>query len=298
MYSVGRITMSGIIKDTEHVSARGYILRSARNGYVPAMLAMGIFAEEGRGVDKNLSDAEKWYSRTVNSEARNAPELYEFPERFQERARTDAESRIEAQYRLGMILSHNDPSLKSYIKAFGYVASAASMGHEDAQLEISRIYVHGGDLKNYYESYTSIDKAAFENGDAYPGKEILGNAMNKLGDAYFDGKSLVEKNKAAATRCYKIAAELGNVDASYSYGWCLRHGSGIRENDVEAVKWLKIAADKGNANAAYSYGLCCEEGSGTGIKNRREALHYYRAASAMGHSEAAQRYKKLSDNGG
>ena len=119
--------------------------------------------------------------------------------------------------------------------------------------------------------------------------------MNKLGDAYFDGKSLVEKSKSAATRCYKIAAELGNVDASYSYGWCLRHGSGVRENDVEAVKWLKIAADKGNVNAAYSYGLCCEEGAGTGIKNKREARSYYRKAAAAGHAEAAKRYISLSE---
>ena len=94
---------------------------------------------------------------------------------------------------------------------------------------------------------------------------------------------------------YKFSAELGMVDACYSYGWCLRHGVGVNENDAEAVKWLKIAADRGNSNAAYSYGLCCEEGAGTGIRNKREALYYYRAAAMSGHLEAAQRYMILSD---
>ena len=295
MYSAGRIIMSGAVNSLEQPSARGFILRSARNAYIPAMLAMGIFADEGRGVTKNPIDAEKWYTRAVNSETKNIPELYDFPERFQDKIRFVSDSKIEAQYRLGMILAHNDPSLKSYIQAFEYVAAAASMGHDDAQLEISRIYVHGGDLKNYYESAANMSDAAFENNDTLPSKEILGNAMNKLGDAYFDGKSLVEKNKSAATRCYKIAAESGHVDAAYSYGWCLRHGSGVRENDVEAVKWLKIAADKGNANAAYSYGLCCEEGAGTGIKNKREARSYYRKAAAAGHADAAKRYISLSE---
>lgn len=295
MYSAGRIIMSGAVKSSEHPSARGYILRSARNAYVPAMLAMGIFADEGRGVTRNLSDAEKWYMRAVNSEIKNTPDLYDFPERFYDRIRIESDSKIEAQYRLGMILAHNDPSLKSYIRAFEYVAAAASMGHEEAQLEISRIYVHGGDLKSYYESPSATSESVFDNGESVPSKDVLGSAMNKLGDAYFDGKSLVEKNKVAATRCYKIAAELGHVDASYSYGWCLRHGSGIRENDIEAVKWLKIAADKGNINAAYSYGLCCEEGAGTGIKNKREARSYYRKAATAGHVEAAKRYIALSE---
>ena len=120
--------------------------------------------------------------------------------------------------------------------------------------------------------------------------------MNRLGDAYFDGKTtLVKKNLPAAVRCFRISAELGNVDASYSYGWCLRHGVGIRENAAEALKWLKNAADKGNINAAYSYGLCCEEGAGTGIKNKREARSYYRKAAAGGHADAARRYMSVTD---
>ena len=56
-----------------------------------------------------------------------------------------------------------------------------------------------------------------------------------------------------------------------------------------------MAADKGNGNAAYSYGLCCEEGSATGVKNKREALYYYRLAAGSGHIEAAKRYLALTE---
>lgn len=287
-YELGRLIMTGVALKNDRIDARTYILRAARSEYPPAMLAMGIFADEGRGVAKNSSDAERWYTKTVASPSKIISGIHEFPERFAERSSTLSNARTEAQYRLGMLLAKNESSMQTYMRAFENIAFAASLGHQGAQGEIARIYLHGGDLKSYYESPVS-DKSQ----EAIT-KEILGGAINKLGDAYFDGKALVKKNETTAARCYKIAAELGDIDASYSYGWCLRHGVGLSENDVEAVKWLKSAADRGNVNAAYSYGLCCEEGSGTGIKNKRDARSYYRKAAAAGHIEAAKRYMALS----
>ena len=289
MYDLGRLMLSGVGTSVVGSDARTVVLRAARNEYPSAMLAMGIFADEGRGVAKNSQDAERWYTKTIASQPRNTPNLDEFPERFFARSEKSSSARIEAQYRLGVLLTKKDPSARSYMSAFENIAFAASFGHTEAQKEIAGIYLHGGDLKSYYEASVE-DKG----GDASL-NEVLAVAMNKLGDAYFDGKTLVKKNEVAAARCYKIAAEAGDVDGAYSYGWCLRHGVGLNENDALALKWLKNAADRGSINAAYSYGLCCEEGSGTGIKNKREARSYYRKAAAAGHIEAARRYMALSD---
>lgn len=295
MYRAGRTIMSSVEMKTEYSVARIYILRAARKGHLPAMLLMGIFADEGRGIPQNRDDAKRWYTKAVSTETNVSPSLFDFPERFSENARLALESKIEAQYKLGMLTARHNRSSQSYIQAFELIAAAAAMGHEGAQTEISKIYVSGGDLKGYYESPFSREDASFANGDVHPDKQTLAAAMNKLGDALFDGKAMVKKNEGFAARCYKISAVLGHIDACYSYGWCLRHGVGVRENDSEAVKWLKMSADMGNPNAAYSYGLCCEEGAGTGIKNRRDALSYYRKAAAAGHVEAAQRYVTLSE---
>lgn len=295
MYRTGRAIMTGVGMRAEYAAARVYILRAARKGYLPAMLTMGIFADEGKGVPKNKEDAIRWYTRTVNAEIETHADIYEFPERFADNGILKSDAKVEAQYRLGMLLARHKPSTQAYISAFEYISLAASMGYDAAQTEIAKIYVHGGDLKGYYESAFSKEGACFASGDTVPDKETLAAAMNKLGDAMFDGRGMVKKNESAAARCYRTAAELGDTEACYSYGWCLRHGVGVRENDVEAVKWLKLAADRGNNNAAYSYGLCCEEGAGTGIKNKREALTYYRKAAASGHAEAAQRYVLLSE---
>lgn len=293
-YLTGKAIMSGVGMRAEYAAARIYILRAARKGYLPAMLTMGILADEGKGMQKNRSDAARWYTKAINSDITKIPDLYAFPHRFFEMLDTVINSKTEAEFRLGMLIAREDPSAQSYMQAFEHIALAASLGYEPAETEISKIYVFGGDLKAYYESPFSEIGSKFDNGELTPDKETLGSAMNKLGNALFDGTGMTRKNETAAARCYKIAAEIGNNDACYSYGWCLRHGVGLRENSTEAVKWLKMSADRGNANAAYSFGLCCEEGYDSGIKNRREALRYYRIAAAVGHSEAAQRYILLS----
>ena len=219
---------------------------------------------------------------------------YDFPERFAEEAKLQTEAKIEAQYSFGMLLAESDRTLKGYTEAFEYISLSASMGYTQAQTEVAKIYACGGDLTQYFEDPLASDSSA-DGEDVSQNRKILGEAMNKLGDTFFDGKSSLKKNEVAAARCYRYAAEFGNTDACYSYGWCLRHGVGVRENDAESVKWLKTAADRGNANAAYSYGLCCEEGSSTGVKNKREALYYYRMAAAAGHADAARRFVMLSE---
>ncbi|MBE6584521.1 MAG: sel1 repeat family protein [Ruminococcaceae bacterium] len=278
-------------------SARTYFLRAARHAYMPAMLMMGIFSENGSGVQKNASDAKSWYAKAVVSKNDPQISLYEFPERFAENVTLHSEAKSQAQYRLGMLMARDCTSAQDQIRAFEYISISAAMGYAPARKEITKIHLSGGDLKTYYESPFSDENATFDGGHSSPNAKDLAIAMYKLGDAFFDGKGLLKKNEIASANCYKFSAELGMVDACYSYGWCLRHGVGTVENDAEAVKWLKLAADRGNAGAAYSYGLCCEEGAGTGVKNKREAMYYYRMAATSGHADAAKRYISLSDRG-
>lgn len=293
MYRAGRAVILGIGMKSEYAAARPHILRAARRGYVPAMLMMGMLSDDGIGFAKNSGDAEVWYLKAVSSDSEPQISLYDFPERFAEHLKLYTESKIKAQYKLGMLIARAATDISGYVKSFEYIAMAASMGYGGAQNEVARIYASGGDLAEYYNSPFFVPDAKFEGGDTLIGREPLADAMNKLGDTFYDGKGSLKKNDAAAARCYRYAAELGHTDGCYSYGWCLRHGVGVHENDVEAAKWLKTSADKGNSNAAYSYGLCCEEGAGTGVKNKREAIYYYRLAAGLGHVDAARRFLKL-----
>ena len=294
LFRAGRAITQGIGMKAEYAAARPHILRAARRGYAPAMLMIGMFSDDGRGVAQNLDDAKAWYLKVLSSATEPHMSLYDFPERFAENFKLHTESRIRAHYKLGMLIAKQATDISGYIQSFEYIALAASMGYGGAQNEVARIYASGGDLAEYYNSPFFVPDAKFEGSDTMIGKDPLSDAMNKLGDTFFDGKGSLKKNEEAAARCYRYAAELGHAEGAYSYGWCLRHGVGIHENDAEAAKWLKMAADKGNVSAAYSYGLCCEEGSGTGVTNKREAVYYYRLAAGLGHVDAAKRFLKLS----
>ncbi len=297
LYRTGKAIFGGVGMKAELPAARIYFLRAARHGYMPATLMMGIFSENGKSAIKNSADAKGWYVKSVTSKTDPQISLYEFPERFAENISIYTEAKTEAQYRLGMIIAREAASAQDQIRAFEHIALSAAMGYTPARKEITKIHLSGGDLRTYYESPFSLEDATFENGQTSPSAKDLAIAMYKLGDAFYDGKGLLKKNDVASINCYKVSAELGMVDACYSYGWCLRHGVGAEVNDVEAVKWLKLAADRGNSGAAYSYGLCCEEGAGTGVKNKREAMYYYRIAAASGNNDAAKRYIELSNYG-
>ncbi|MBQ4090690.1 MAG: sel1 repeat family protein [Clostridia bacterium] len=293
LYRTGRAILAGVGMRSEYPAARTHFLRAARHAYMPAMLMMGKFSEQGLGVPKSLDDAKSWYYKAVTANNEPQMSIYDFPERFYEGMTLYREAKNEAQYRYGMMIARSgEPDDR--LRAFEYISLSAANGYTPAKIEITKIHISGGDLKAYYESPFSREDATFDGGHNSPSAKDLAIAMYKLGDAFFEGNGLLKKNEAASASCYRSAAELGMIDACYSYGWCLRHGVGTEENDAEAVKWLKLAADKGNAGAAYSYGLCCEEGAGTGIKNKREAMYYYRIAAASGHAKAAERYVLLS----
>ncbi len=266
-------------------SVRALLFRAANKGHALATLLLGEFYEQGLGMPQNFDKAaEKYLGAIALGMARQKTLLFSMPERDKESRETVRSASVEATYKLGLLRGRHSRSVGDYTRAFEYIAGAAATGSTEAQAEIAKIYASGGDLQAYFKAERQADQ---------PTPAAIGDAMNKLGDTWYEGKPLLSKNDRAAVKCYRIAANLGNSNAAYSLGWCLRHGVGAVVNDVEAAKWLKKAADLGNPHAAYSYGLCCEEGSGMELPNLREAATYYRKAAAAGHVEAKKRHLRI-----
>lgn len=281
-YSIARIIYeNGGSADT----SRDALFRASNKGHICAILLLGKFYEDGHGLPENIDKAaEKYLHAIALGMAKQKMLLFSMPERDIEKRERIRKTSVEATYRLGLLKGYHARSAEDYTQAFEYLAGAAATGSHDAQIEIARIYAAGGDLQAYFRADKSTD---------IPDSKAVGDAMNKLGDAWYEGKPLLSKNDRAALKCYRVAAELGHADAAYSLGWCLRHGVGSKVDDIEAAKWLKKAADMGNMHAMYSYGLCCEEGSGMEHPNLREAASYYRKAAAAGHADAKKRHLKI-----
>lgn len=286
MFNCGRCFLFGIGTEKNQVVAGYYFLKAARKNNISSMLYMGDIISSGKVIEDNTYTAKTWYIEASKSDIEWAVDNYVVNIHRKKLQKRELDSKTEAQFKLGsLLMTKGQHSINNdYTLGYRYIANAASMGNSDAIKEISKLYKY----TQLINKPTSIFKKDAEYDDIF-----IAEAMNNLGNSFYYGKSYLKKDNSACARCYEISANMNNLDAMYNYGWCLRHGYGIRENDILAAKWLKKAADLGNANAAYSYGLCCEEGAGTGIKNKREAVSYYRRAAEMGHRAAEERYYSL-----
>ena len=283
LYNIGRCIMEGVGADAGFHNPHMFITRAAKRSHTSATYIYGVlFDNQG-----SVSEAVNWYMKTILLDVNQVFPEYVSLERKNSILKRDHLSKTKAKYKLGKLKLKINRSPRNCIESLNYIANSASIGYYPAEVQIFKLLKLYGDIKlpSGYEFDESTDGITSSD---------IAFAMNKLGNCYFSGETgTFKKDETAAARCFKISAELGNSNAAYSYGWCLRHGRGVVENNVEAAKWLKMSADKGNANAAYSYGLCCEEGCVTGTKNRREALMYYKKAANAGHVDAGKRYIEI-----
>ncbi len=129
------------------------------------------------------------------------------------------------------------------------------------------------------------------------------NALNYLGDCYFDGQGLTP-DAASAVACYRRVVSMkltvgrgepppqGLAWAQYSLGWCLLKGVGTPRDDREAVRWLTPAA-RTHAEAAYVLADCYERGVDVDVSDDREAIKYYRKALKLGCARAEEKVDEL-----
>ena len=80
------------------------------------------------------------------------------------------------------------------------------------------------------------------------------------------------------------AAEQGNAEAQFAYGYCLSHGKNITENKTEAVKWLKKSADQGFPMAQAELGSCYYFGHGVS-QDKEKGISLIKQAIQNGFTE-------------
>ena len=102
-------------------------------------------------------------------------------------------------------------------------------------------------------------------------------AYHNLAQCYLFGDG-TPKDSVEAARLYKIAAEMGLVEAQFNYGLRLQRGDGTPCNPVGAFTWFKRAADAGHAYAQNNAGLALETGHGVEEDKALGAVYYRRAA--------------------
>jgi uncharacterized protein len=131
--------------------AYAYSLPLAEQGEVDAQLYVGWMLHTGKGVTKNLREAEEWYRRAIAANSVRAEfnlgSLFwnsrDFPRALEWFERAGADGFGPALYHLGRMYRHGVGVAASPAKAREYVERAARLGHIYARRDLALEMVTG-----------------------------------------------------------------------------------------------------------------------------------------------------------
>lgn len=129
---------------------------------------------------------------------------------------------------------------------------------------------------NYLEAKQLAELRAEKNKDT--------RAMTLLGELYSEGIG-VPADPKKSLQWYRLAANAGDVHATFALGMMHLQGAGVPRSKEEAAKYFRAAADKGHPHAAYNLALLYLEGQ-VFPQNFEEAAKFMRVAAERGIPDA------------
>ena len=109
------------------------------------------------------------------------------------------------------------------------------------------------------------------------------------------GELPVEKDPAAAARCYRRAADAGHAEAMFNMAMCHRDGDGVEVDVLAGYDWLVRGAEAGSMRAQFNAALALDPNhppygkpGETPVvpKDAAAAVDLYRMAVEQGHGKA------------
>ncbi len=176
---------------------------------------------------------------------------------------------------------------QDYAKAVAWWLQAAKQNNDEATANLGFCYQFGWGVEA--DSTTAVrlfDKALKQGNTALLSKHDSLAAKGNVLSAMFLGRSYktgvgVRRDLEAAQRYYQLAAEQGNVEAMREAAILMRSG----KDDVRALALFKMAAEKGDVVATYYCGKMLCEGRGT-ARNAAEGIGYLQKAADRGYAAA------------
>eukprot|EP00903_Cladosiphon_okamuranus_P014082 g13089.t1 len=119
-------------------------------------------------------------------------------------------------------------------------------------------------------------------------------AQHNLAAVFEKGFADVPKDDAEAVRLFRLAAEQGLAESSYSLAMHLKFGLGTNQDDAQCVYYLERASEQGLAKAMFNLGLMYEKRRGISPEAQEADLleatrECYEAAAEAGVTKAMVR---------
>lgn len=176
----------------------------------------GVCYENGWGIEKDVKQAYKWYSKAAEKE---------FPA---------ACNALGNFYRMGTSVKA-DPN-----KAFEWYRKGAKGKDDQAMLNLGNCYFYGMGITKDEKTALKWWEDAAEAGNAY--------ALSQMGDCYYYGIG-VEKDLTKAVENYTAAADKNISNAQYRLGILYYTGNGVQQDQTYAKLLMRKASDGGMKEA-------------------------------------------------
>lgn len=187
---------------------------------------------------------------------------------------------------------------ESYKEEAKLALEKAMDGDSKAQEVLGYFYISGrGVEKNPQEGINWIAKAT--------GASVDDPAFQyKIGMLYWNGKmdgglggDGLAKSREEAIVWLRKAAENGNSDAQYKFGYAEKIGEGVEKDAVDGLKWLQKSAQKGNPKAEYEIGTMYKYDRRTIKEDDAEAMRWFLKAANHGNPNAMKQLAWMYEKG-
>jgi uncharacterized protein len=206
---LGTLAESGAAGQVDLPAAAASYKAAAELGHAPAQLRYGFALIDGRGVARDLFQAETWLRRAALAGEAAAAAV------------------------LGFLYAQDGESPPNYAEAAVWLQRAAEAGHSGAAQTLGNMYLSGVGLrKDMAEAACWLCRAA-EAGDAAARAELAHLALTGQVDA---------DARVAAAACLRRAAEAGDAVAQFNFGLCLTQGTGVATDDQAGWDWIVKSA--------------------------------------------------------
>lgn len=195
-----------------HDEAREIYRTGANAGFPIAYRSMGDVYRDGRGVEKNLTEARYWYVLGA------------------------AKKNVFAEFNLALIYENGLGVDANPQKAAYWLWRAAKQGFAPAMEKLSAYYLDGKAIPKDVAQAEILLTGAAEMGHIY--------AELQLGNLYIDGNAL-KRDPAAGAKWVQKAAQQGYNEAQFRLASLYLDGVGVKKDASQALNWSTLAKANG-----------------------------------------------------
>ena len=214
---MGMLAESGAAGPVDFAAAAASYKEAAELGHPQAQVRYGFALLLGRGVERNVFNAETWLRRAALAGDAQAAAV------------------------VGLLYARDGDLPPNYAEAALWLRRAATAGHVGAARILGRMLLLGAGLPKDITEAAHWLRIAADSGDEAARADLTRLALTRLSGP---------DDQVAVTNWLRQDAAAGDPAAQFDLGLCLAQGIGVEQDTQTAFAWVRRAAEAGHPPAA------------------------------------------------